>query len=126
MIEHWFEMQKELLPKKNVSMEDLNGDWKLERAESAFSSFDLSGLSGYLSIEKGSFRYAMHLAGEEHSFTRTCSLVDSVMIETDNSEYRVKAVVDPDTNELMLCWLLYERDLTEADTVLVFCKSPST
>lgn len=122
MIEHWFEMQKELLPKKTVSMEDLNGDWKLERAESAFSSFDLSGLSGYLSIEEGSFRYAMHLAGEEHSFTRTCSLVDSVMIETDNSEYRVKAVVDPDTNELKLCTLFYERELTEADPVLVFRK----
>ncbi len=122
MLEHWFEMQRKPLLKKTVAMEDLFGVWTLERAESAFSSFDLSGLSGYLSIEQGSFRIGMRLAGEDHSASLACSVIDSVLTETGNSNGKIIAILDPYTNELKLCTLVYERELTEADPVLVFRK----
>jgi hypothetical protein len=122
MLEHWFEMQRKPLLKKTVAMEDLFGVWTLERAESAFSSFDLSGLSGYLSIEQGSFRIGMRLAGEDHSTSLACSVIDSVLTETGNSNGKIIAILDPYTNELKLCTLFYERELTEADPVLVFRK----
>ena len=121
MIEHWFEMQRKPLLKKTVAMEDLFGVWTLERAESAFSSFDLSGLSGYLSIEQGSFRIGMRLAGEDHSASLACSVIDSVLTET-GTYYGVRAIVDPDTGLLKLSLVFFDRELTAADLVLVFRK----
>ncbi|MBR0437336.1 MAG: hypothetical protein IJK12_08855 [Clostridia bacterium] len=130
--EHWFEIKWETLPNKTIAQEELSGVWELKRAESAFASVDLSGLSGFLTFVQGKLpqmRVQMQLAGRGVSVTRYYELDDSVLyVENEDQWGNIlmanEAILDPDTNELKLCYVWTKRPLTRADSVLVFEKLP--
>jgi hypothetical protein len=130
--EHWFEIKWETLPNKTIAQEEFSGVWELKRAESAFASVDLSGLSGFLTFVQGKLpqmRVQMQLAGRGVSVTRYYELDDSVLYVENEDEWgnilmANEAILDPDTNELKLCYVWTKRPLTRADSVLVFEKLP--
>ena len=130
--EHWFEIKWETLPNKTIAQEEFSGVWELKRAESAFASVDLSGLSGFLTFVQGKLpqmRVQMQLAGRGVSVTRYYELDDSVLyVENEDQWGNIlmanEAILDPDTNELKLCYVWTKRPLTRADSVLVFEKLP--